>query len=738
MESSEQTASEDSSVVTPSPNNIKTMSTDAEENPGGERVDVPKEHDVLCGRGGSINSHIGNEFFRQLVEKRKRVYLTARFKREKRLIASSIVSDIRSKGGRFLARKGGKDGYWEDIGDEKARDKTSQALRENAPSIRAEIETEINEQRKEMQLQEEEQQYPPPAAAYPPPPAGAHPPPPPPQHAYYQNYWDYYYHYYGGYPPPPPGAHPPPPPHAVAPYAPGHTPPPPISPNAAASSHPPPLPPGYTAPPAHWGRSASKKSLEESKSSGDDCSMSSQQQHLHQEEEDLALARELQHQENQEAYDARKRRHDSSNSRRMSSAFLPGIPPPSNWMNHKHAKHDGSSPFEKPRALTQEEKDHKMAVQLQEQEDANIRRRQESIQDTSRRTSRSNCLSQVQRVMPYHHHQAHHPTQQAQASDAQQQQQQQQQPPSTFEQMVGFTWSNNNTKEAAAPPKDQRKSVQWKEDSLNTLSSTNILPSARDRDMAYSPINLPDDSISSVNTPLLNAMDQSGSLLSQASKYILGTMGSFDVSGTLTNTFASTEGNENQNMTGYHRARTAPQQKEEQPPPQAARHNMETSEMGQEVQLVDDDRHDQSSMMPPPEPRAQIDWPSKVGSCHSWAFAETMTGANSFFSSNQRPGISPVHSLEMDASAHSGKISVGGGSLCQVFNGNNMDEEAYMRMALREVPSWEHSMRSKSPTVSLCGDSVDFATLDVSQSSRKYQQPLQEEPEHMDMDWEGE
>ena len=129
---------------------------------GGEtivRIDTPNPNDVLCGRGGNINSHRGNEQFRAFVEKRKRVYLTARFKREKRLIASSIVNEIRAMDppGRFLARMGSlkdNNGYWYDIGNEKARDKTSQALRENAPSIRAEIETEINQQRAEMRRQE--------------------------------------------------------------------------------------------------------------------------------------------------------------------------------------------------------------------------------------------------------------------------------------------------------------------------------------------------------------------------------------------------------------------------------------------------------------------------------------------------------------------------------------------------------------------------------------------------------
>lgn len=101
----------------------------------------PHENDVLCGRGGSINNHAGNENYRILVTQKKRVYLTARFKREKRLIAASIVQSIRSlnPSGRFLQRNA-KTGVWHDIGDTKARDKSSQALREGAPEIRKEIE----------------------------------------------------------------------------------------------------------------------------------------------------------------------------------------------------------------------------------------------------------------------------------------------------------------------------------------------------------------------------------------------------------------------------------------------------------------------------------------------------------------------------------------------------------------------------------------------------------------------
>lgn len=105
---------------------------------GQSKAIEPNVNDVLCGRGACIDSHPGNESFRKLVNKRKRVYLAACFRQEKRLVAYSIVSDIRDIGGRFLA-KNDSTGKWHDIGDDKSREKASQALRENAPIIRAKI-----------------------------------------------------------------------------------------------------------------------------------------------------------------------------------------------------------------------------------------------------------------------------------------------------------------------------------------------------------------------------------------------------------------------------------------------------------------------------------------------------------------------------------------------------------------------------------------------------------------------
>ena len=85
-------------------------------------------YDVLCGRGGGTNSQIGNKRFRKLVQEFQPTYLLAR-RKEKPLLARSIVLIIRKRGGRFL-RKDEETGMLYEVGDTKAEAKTSQALRE--------------------------------------------------------------------------------------------------------------------------------------------------------------------------------------------------------------------------------------------------------------------------------------------------------------------------------------------------------------------------------------------------------------------------------------------------------------------------------------------------------------------------------------------------------------------------------------------------------------------------------
>jgi len=85
--------------------------------------------DVLCGRGGRINAHIGNVQFRAMVCQRKEEYLSKK-KLAKAHIAAEIVYHVRGLGGRFL--KEDPDGSWWDVGDQKAIKKVGQALREDA------------------------------------------------------------------------------------------------------------------------------------------------------------------------------------------------------------------------------------------------------------------------------------------------------------------------------------------------------------------------------------------------------------------------------------------------------------------------------------------------------------------------------------------------------------------------------------------------------------------------------
>lgn len=94
----------------------------------------------MFGRGGGTNNHIGNIRFRQLVNEHKFRYLAAP-KIEKPKIARELVGLWRKLDppGRFLVKKcseeKGKEFLWFDVGDRKAREKTSQCLRERTPDV---------------------------------------------------------------------------------------------------------------------------------------------------------------------------------------------------------------------------------------------------------------------------------------------------------------------------------------------------------------------------------------------------------------------------------------------------------------------------------------------------------------------------------------------------------------------------------------------------------------------------
>ena len=101
-----------------------------------KRVENPLPPDVLCGRGGAAQRHGGNLHYRTLVNSNKPYYCTCP-KPEKLRISKSIVAAVRESNGRFLERA--LDGLYYDIGDKKAVEKTSQALREGQPKLRRRI-----------------------------------------------------------------------------------------------------------------------------------------------------------------------------------------------------------------------------------------------------------------------------------------------------------------------------------------------------------------------------------------------------------------------------------------------------------------------------------------------------------------------------------------------------------------------------------------------------------------------
>ena len=103
----------------------------------------PNQNDVLCGRGGRINAHEGNVQFRDVINSHKKEYLAKSTKKlQKAHIAARIIEQIRTMDppGRFL-KEDSSTGMWFDIGDAKAIKKAGQALREDAPDIRHEIDS---------------------------------------------------------------------------------------------------------------------------------------------------------------------------------------------------------------------------------------------------------------------------------------------------------------------------------------------------------------------------------------------------------------------------------------------------------------------------------------------------------------------------------------------------------------------------------------------------------------------
>lgn len=96
-------------------------------------ITEPGINDCLFGRGGGTNHHPGNKRYRKLVEEKKAKYLSSK-RLDKPLVAMEIINEWRALDppGRFL-KQDEVTKLWNDVGEKKAREKTSQALREKTP-----------------------------------------------------------------------------------------------------------------------------------------------------------------------------------------------------------------------------------------------------------------------------------------------------------------------------------------------------------------------------------------------------------------------------------------------------------------------------------------------------------------------------------------------------------------------------------------------------------------------------
>jgi len=156
---------------------------------------------------------------------------------------------------------------------------------------------------------------------------------------------------------------------------------------------------------------------------------------------------------------------------------------------------------------------------------------------------------------------------------------------------------------------------------------------------------------------------------------------------------------------------------------------MEDSEHVSQKSAIDEDYDDirdeehrmpppDASGMPPPSRRIEIDWSSKMVGCQSNWLPETFHPPSFFTQKNNalspsNNALSPSASYEMDESAAGTEGgSVGGSSLCQVFAQDQIGDGITVPVSspqnahqgLTQMPSWDRSMRSKSP-LSICSDS---------------------------------
>lgn len=95
--------------------------------PDEEIIREVKDTDILCGKDKTFNLHKGNIRYRELIEAHGTVYAIATSKQAKTKITRAVLQILEQENARFLQPE--ENGGWSIVPRQKARDKTSHALR---------------------------------------------------------------------------------------------------------------------------------------------------------------------------------------------------------------------------------------------------------------------------------------------------------------------------------------------------------------------------------------------------------------------------------------------------------------------------------------------------------------------------------------------------------------------------------------------------------------------------------
>ena len=91
---------------------------------------TPRPGDVICAKGKYSFNHEGNKKFRVVIEKTTSEYYSCASKQRKTSMVMAVVRKIRSDPDGGFIRKDSKTGLWYEIGEDAAREKVGQSLRE--------------------------------------------------------------------------------------------------------------------------------------------------------------------------------------------------------------------------------------------------------------------------------------------------------------------------------------------------------------------------------------------------------------------------------------------------------------------------------------------------------------------------------------------------------------------------------------------------------------------------------